>query len=400
LTDVTRALSIALVLSACDAATTGSEDLLPRSRCAVAVVASDYRSSSISLLAADGRPCATDVVHSGSRPPGLLTALSGDVTLPMSRSASGVDDVVLIDRYPNGIVTRLDPRDDEVRAQYAVAPGFPGNPQDVLLLDATTALVSRLQRDPDDDDAGSDLLVIDWADGHAIDRIALDDAADPGFDPMPMRMVQVGDAVWVGLAHLAARFDAAGPGRVAVVDPSAHELVAVLPIEGAVNCGHVAATPEGSERGGVWAVCSGSFAQRGAPQLARSALVWIDPTTRVIGWQESASALTGAPLGFSLAPIDAQRALAVAVGDLETAAPDRLVLIDRVAGSATPIFESGPYELGAILVSPDEGLALVAIGDVERPRIGRVRLGDLGLAPDVTTFSTTGLPPRQLGRFR
>lgn len=391
-----RFIAIVGLLVGCDADTTGAEDLLPRSRCAIAVVASDYRSSSVSLLAVDGRPCATDVVHSGSQPPGLLTALSGDVTLPMSIPGPGTTtDVVLIDRYPNGIVTRLDPEDDEVLAQYAVAPGFAGNPQDVLVLDAETALVSRLQRDAQG--GGSDVLVIDWRDGATRDRIALDAAAAPGLDPMPTRLARTGDDVWIGLAHLSGRFDAAGAGRVAVIDLARRELALVVPIEGAVNCGHVAADRESA---GVWVVCSGSFAQRGAPQLERSAVAWIDTTTRAVAWQAAAIDLVGAPLGFSLAAIDARRALVVAVGDLATDAPDRLVLVDRVTGATMSILASGPYALGAVLVSPEAGLALVAVGDVEQPRIERVRLSDLGREPAIIGYSRTGLPPRQLAFFR
>lgn len=384
--------------AACDAGTSGHEDLLPRSRCAVAVVASDYRSSSVSLLAADGSPCATDVVHSGSRPPGLLTALSGDLTLPLSPPPAGVDaEVVLIDRYPNGIISRLDAADDEVIAQVAVAPGFAGNPQDVLRLDAATALVSRLQRDPADASAGSDLLVVDWQTGAPHDRIVLDAAADPGFDPMPTRLARTGADVWVGLAHLGPRFDAAGAGRVARVDAERRALDGVVAIEGAHNCGHVAADPAGR---GVWVACSGSFAQRGAPQLARSALAWIDARSRAVAWHVSAEDLAGAPLGFSLAALDDQRALVVAVGDLEAAAPDRLLLVTRATGVATPLLEAGPFELGAILVSPEAGLVLVAVADVERPRIETLGLVDLVRGRGITGYSRTGLPPRQLAFFR
>src|SRR5947207_2599761 len=49
---------------------------------AYGVVASDRIVTSIALLEADGTLLRRDLVDSGSAPPGLVTALSGDVVLP------------------------------------------------------------------------------------------------------------------------------------------------------------------------------------------------------------------------------------------------------------------------------------------------------------------------------
>ncbi|MFO0744794.1 MAG: hypothetical protein U1F43_03850 [Myxococcota bacterium] len=399
-------LCVVPCLAACDDAAPDPSEILPRAECAIAVVASDYGSSSVSLLAADGRPCASDIVHSGSRPPGLLTALSGDVVLPTSAPPAGSpSELVLIDRYPNGVVTLVDPDSTKlaVQSQYAVAPGFVGNPQDMLRLGDGTALVSRLQKNPEptpeaiDFDDGSDLLIIDLIDGHRVGRIDLTAAAEPGFDPTPGLMAAAGGLVWVGLSHLTTDLvSAIGPGRVAAVDADARELVATVPLAPFTNCGQLAASPSG-----VWVACSGKFKGRVDAQVEQSGLAWIDAATREVMWSGGAVELGGAPFGLSLAALDDQRALAVSLGDIGVHSPDHLVVIDRRDGSATPLLAStDAFEIGGILPSPEAGVVLVAVADIYAPRIERLSLDRLARLEPITQSSATGLPPRLLSFFR
>lgn len=403
-------------LSGCEDPVPGPDFVLPPSQCAIAVVSSDYRSTSVSLLAADGRVCVRDLVHSGTRPPGLLTALSGDVAVPSRPigSAVGADPaLLLIDRYPNGIITLLDPaarRDDaQVQAQYAVVSGFPGNPQDVVTLGDGSAIVSRLDRNPDDADDGSDLLVVDLADGRAVDRIDLGPAAAPGFEAKPTLMARAPDGrLWVGMAHMTGDFAQAGPGRVAVVDPIAREVVTSVTIENGdvTNCADIALAP-----GGLWVVCSGKFSRGDVPQVSRSALAFIDTSSATVAWSAPASDLGDAPLGlFSLAALDDTRALVVAVGELgdgSDARPDRLILVDRVAHSSRDLaysprvlLEAPAFQIGSLLPSPDAGVVLVAVADDHAPRIAVLGLADLAPRGDIVDVSATGLPPRQFAFFR
>jgi len=241
--------------------------------------------------------------------------------------------------------------------------------------------------------------VVDWASGAALGRIDLTAAADAGFDPMPTRLARAGARVWAGLTHLTRRFDDAGVGRVVAMDPAARESREIVTLVDFVNCGNIAADPAGA---GVWVVCSGLFRRGGEPQLRASGVGWIDAATGALVWQAGARDLDEgqAPLGFTLAPIDAERALIVTVGDLDGARPDRLLLVDRRTGGTTRVLSAGAFELGSALPSFDAGVVLVAVGDVRAPRIERLRLDDLTPAAPITTYSTTGLPPRQLAFFR
>ncbi|HEX6243788.1 MAG TPA: hypothetical protein VFZ61_22895, partial [Polyangiales bacterium] len=67
-----------------------------------AAVSSDYNSTSISLLGADGELLADDYINSGSMDPGLTAFLSGDVELPTRSNDPGV--LVLIDRFKNDVI--------------------------------------------------------------------------------------------------------------------------------------------------------------------------------------------------------------------------------------------------------------------------------------------------------
>src|SRR4051812_27276666 len=78
---------------------------VPGSSCPAGYVVSesDYTSTNIRALSSAGSVLSSSFISSGSAPPGLTTALSGDVTFPSSAPLS--HRVVLIDRYPNSVLT-------------------------------------------------------------------------------------------------------------------------------------------------------------------------------------------------------------------------------------------------------------------------------------------------------
>jgi len=371
-----------------------------------------------------------------------LTALSGDVVLAGSavstRSADGQDApvVALIDRYPAGTLTLFNPLTDAVTHQAALSPGYNGNPQDIMSLDATTVLVSRLEDAPPGatiEPSGSDLAVFRLAptteitaSGQLVGRMDLSSLADAGFSPMPARIARVGSRIFVGLAHLTADFATAGPGRIAVVDaPSdldtqalatwlANARVVMIEIPGLENCTELAASPDAS---GVWIVCSGSFRRGGQAQTARSGLAFVgaDGSLEAVFRADELTAVTGeaAPLGFTLAAVDAHRAVVVALGDLVTKRGDRALLVTRPTAAAKPatvaaavqtLHETGAHDLGDALALDGEGTILLADGNPREPQIWKVRLPSAGEASATATAlalsSTTGLPPRGLKYFR
>jgi hypothetical protein len=426
-----RSLLLIAILGACD--TVASDPPLPpRDACAIVAVHSDYRSTSVSLVTAEGAPCAPDLIDSGSRPPGLLTALSGDVVCggPLPNGA-----VALIDRYPAGVATLVDPADGRVTDQLALGQAFAANPQDLVALSPTVAVVSRLQRTPPshpDHPAGSDLLALDLTAANpavVAVPIALDALADAGFDPMPARLATTNEAVFIGLAHLRPDFAAAGPGRIARITLPAGTTKAgtwastatpsAIPLANLENCTQVRAVASGE---GVWVVCSGSF-RRGASQGGRSGLAFVTTDGTVAALLPAAAlSAEAAPLGFSLAAIDTRRAVVVALGDPVSGRPDRalLVTLPPPSSSDTPIaaaenvvvLHSGPaFELGDILHVPGNDGLLLADGNPVEPALWQ--LGPLPATPATTgetlaipparrlaPASRTGLPPRWLCPYK
>ncbi len=411
----------ALVVTLAAVAATGCEEpaadtlgpLAPRSACRVVVIAIDYRSSSVSLVTPTGQVCAPDIVDSGSRAPALLTALSGDVVVPSGPTPDG--QIYLIDRYPNAVLTRLDAASGAVLGQLALSPGFAGNPQDLVTIDAHTAMVSRLQANPeppdptspttDPDAGGSDLLFVDTVTDQRLGTLSLASHATPGFDAQPTQLARLGERdhhVWVGLSHLDRQFATAGPGRVLGVDPLARTVTNTVDLPGMKNCGHLVATASDAAVQGIWVACSGLFKEGGAAQLAASGLAFIAADGTVL-WTGHAADLGGQPIGFGLGALSSahssDRVLAVGVGSTATDAPDHLLLVDRRTGTATPILATAPFTLGQIAVTPSA--ILVADADPRTPLLQRLTLGADGVPREDGTIqvSRTGLPPRAIAMY-
>lgn len=378
--------------------------------CVIAVVGSDYASTTIATLTEDGRRCRQDVINSGSRPPGVVTALSGDVVFPSTADPAGR--LVLIDRYPNAVLTfaTIDAAGAlAVDAQLSVATGFSSNPHDVAFLGGGRAYVTRFASNLDptpfegDFDEGGDLLIIEVdAPGPAIvGRVDLRHLAGEeqgvALSPRPDRVAIVDGVVWVGLAHLSTYFDRGGPGLVAAVDPVADEVVEVVTLDGLENCGHVAAAPDGA---GLWAGCAGVFAEGADSQRAHQGLAWIDTAVSPPAVTRVAE---GVAFGWALAPLPDGRALVTEFGQ-QGGAPDRLLLVDRRGGEPVDLgVSTAAFELTALAISDDAGVLLVADARPEAPRIRRFELAAATLGRELESVVPSpgvGLPPRHLFRFR
>ena len=396
-----KRLALALTLSVC-ACESESHGPVDGSRCDLVAIATDYLSTSVSLLHADGTPCELDVLTSGSRPPGLLTALSGDVVLPSTPSNKNV--VYLLDRYPNGVLTELALDPVRVVAQTRLSQGFAANPQDLLelleLADPDALLVTRLESLPEGGD-GSDLVVLDAA-RSITRRVDLAAFSDPGLDPMPTRLVRAGPLLFTGLTHMSrGDFAQTGPGRVLGLDPITLEVLARVDLPELTNCGQLA-----SAQSALWVICAGHFRADLSRRRAFGGLVRVPlPSTA----PTALSALTPdfvaraselGPLGFPLAPISDDTAAVVLLGDLTTQAPDRLALV-HADGRLEVLAETTPFSLSGILYLAESKLLLAADGDAFEPRLLRFDLGTSPPTPlEPTLVSKTGLPPRHLARLR
>ncbi|TNF30831.1 MAG: hypothetical protein EP329_13215 [Deltaproteobacteria bacterium] len=375
-------------------------------RCRLVAVNTDYVSTSVSVLEEDGTVCTAGLITSGSRPPGVTTALSGDVVLPTEPAPDGR--VVLIDRYPAAVLTFVDPASGTVSRQIGVGTGYPANPHDVLFVADGTAWVSRYDQNPtptaatEDLDEGGDLLVVDPGTGALVGRIDLAPWASPGMEPRPDRLAHVGDAVWVTLGNLARRFDDGGPGVVVGLAPETGAYLGRTELAGLASCGGtLAVSPAGD---GAWVSCTGVFQRGDAPQLAASGVAWLAPGedgAPVEVFRLGAADIgPSRPIGHPLAALDEERAVVVVLGDLD-GAPDALYVVDRVAGTATPLgVETEAYTLNALVRGV--GALLVADANRQAPRLRRFRLGIAGPVEldAIVTDPVVGLEPRGLGWFR
>lgn len=415
-----RVIAIAaFLITACDS-DPASPPLPPRDQCVIAVVASDYSSTAISLLTSDGALCAPDIITSGSRPPGLLTALSGDVVLPSEPDPRGL--LHVLDRYPNGVMTTVDPTTSEVVAQLAI--GTLSDPHDIAFVDGPPSiLLTRMEyTDPESTADGSDLLRVPL-DGSPNTRFDLTTYADrprlpgkPDYDPMPDRFARASGRLWVGLTHLTTDFLRAAPGRALALDPGSLAVTHTLDLSPLQNCGTVASPGPDA---GLWVVCSGLFrVSPNGPQLAFSGLAWLapdlpaattPPSALTPTWLRHAADLHPAdvaarPLGFTLAALDDEHALVVALGDLATDLPDRLLLVTRTTNTVTTVAESrAAFEFGAVLPRPLDRIILVADGNPYDPRVRRFTWPtDAEPATELAPIdiSPSGLPPRHLAVFR
>ena len=406
-----RGLVLALALTAnaaaCDADAGPGFDAFVDASCVVAAINTDYVSTSVSLLQADGTLCAPAIITSGSRPPGVTTALSGDVVLPTEPSPDGL--LVLIDRYPAAVLTLVTPESGEVVRQIGVGTGYPSNPHDALFLAPDRAWVTRYDRNPtptaapEDLDDGGDILVIDPATGDLIDRLDLAPWASPGMEPRPDRLAWVEGEVWVTLGNLAPRFDDGGPGVVVALDPATGAFAGRAELAGLASCGGTLAVPP--DGGGAWVSCTGVFQRGDTPQLAASGIAWVARDTDggpVEAFRmQAADVGPGRPLGHPLLALTSERVVVVVLGTLD-GEPDALWLVERSTGTATPLgVETDAYSLGALLRTDTGGL-LVADANRRRPKLRRFTLtdGSLTEAAAVVTDPVIGLEPRALARFR
>jgi len=374
----------------------------------MAVVNTDYVSTSVSLLRSDGSVCADNIIHSGSEQPGLTVALSGDVMLPTTPHPEGL--LVLIDRYPNGAITFVDPFTAAVRSQVSVATGFASNPHDVLILGDDKMYVTRSETNPTptdtatDWDEGGDVLIIHPQTGSLLGRIDLsaytEEQDGKPMDPRPDRLVSTAGLVWTNLRHLSRDFRQAGSGRIVGIDSSTDTVETVVDLMGLQNCTGMVAGHDG-----LWGVCTGVFAAGSSAQMDASGLFHVDVTTEgepSVDWMFSAVELGNRPLGFALAAVDDHTVVVVTLGSLEgEGEPDRLLAVDRTTNHVQDLgLEAGAYTLGDVAWSASANRLFVVHMDMVEPGLWRLQRAAGGAwAPLVSTLTnpSVGFPPADIG---
>jgi hypothetical protein len=350
----------------------------------LAVIGSDFKTSSVSLIDLATGHVSANFLNSGSKVSAVSIALSGDVVLAQNAAADGR--IVIIDRT-NAVLTFVDPATLQVSMQISVATGFLGsNPQDFLQLSPTRGLVTRMGANPKptadahDFDDGDDVVVIDLQTKKVVARVALTPfATKAAVLAAPGRMAFDGEIVWLPLASLKNDFTDAGSGRVLGLDPQTLQIVRTVQAEGSKNCTRAAWLPQ---TGTVAVVCQGFFGD-GADQVKGSNLVTFDASAGqplavvAIAAQSLGNSTQKGPLSGDFAFVDGRHGVLISAGDFKAGTHDAAWQVDLETGSATQIaLAGGPFAF--------TGMASDALR-------GRIYLGErLHVGGDIRVFDLAG----------
>jgi len=367
---------------------------------ALVVVDSDYSSTNVSVVSPSGSVLSASILSSGSVPPGLSAALSGDVVAPQVRPPSGR--LVLLDRT-NAAVVWVDPATAKVESQLSVATGFASNPHDYLEVAPGKAYVTRYATNAAPGkqpfDGGGDLLILDTDAFTVTGRIALAAAGDGALQPRADRMLLVGSQAWVSLERLSADYSMAGDEHLVGVDPATDSLAFTLDLPDAENCGGLALSPSGSV---VAVACSGVLGAT-TSSTVDSTVILLDATkSPPVELQRFPVAVTlGAPVGPALAFASETSLVGFVYGDMTVMRNDVVFSLDTATGAVTKLLDAGAaFVLGDVRCFPGCG-GECAMADAHANALDLWQVSGTTfakLAP-VSPDQAVGLPPRGLGEF-
>ena len=210
------------------------------------MIDSDYQSTNVSVVSVADKLLSTSLISSGTTPPGLTAALSGDVVLPLTKPLSGK--VVLIDQSNDAIVW-VDPATGKVLDDLSVATGFPSDPCDYREVSSTKAYVARYKTNPASGKQslveGGDVVVVDTSSYAITKSISLVEQGD-GYQPHPGHLLLNGSTAWVTLDRFDVGYDAAGDARVVGIDTTTDTTTFTLTLTGFADCEGVAVSPSGN----------------------------------------------------------------------------------------------------------------------------------------------------------
>ncbi|HET7539289.1 MAG TPA: hypothetical protein VFK05_05435 [Polyangiaceae bacterium] len=375
------------------------------------VVESDYQSSNVSLLDFDGGVLSESLASSSVESSGFGVRLSGDVVPPSSLQNG--PEIVLIDRYPAGVLRFIELSTAHVRAELSLATGFFSNPQDYLPLDPGRAYVARYNSNANAGrqawDAGGDVLVVDPSVPAISGRVDLSAAlaGEPAqFSPHPARLLSVSGRIFVLLAAYANDYSSATASRLVELDPETDALRSTLILDGLRGCTGLAVSPDELT---LAVACPGDDLHSSRPKLDGSglALLDIDGEPRLARRFEAAE-LGDAPLGFSLAYAASDVLLFSTLGRLDESgavgAQDSLRRLNTTSGEVEELLKSmgEPFTLGGVRCAPSCGACFVTDAKRAGGSVLRFAVDAAGNFAEFTAHKAetrVGLPPRYLGAF-
>ena len=407
------ALSLALCLTVClwglfgcvddtSGAASAVNTLRPASA-DLLILRSDYSSTSLSWARSEtAEVLSHDFFHSGTVVNASGLALSGDVVLPSAGFTK--DSAAVLDRGQS-LITWVGGA-APLPAQWVVAEGFNGNPQDLFRLPDGGAAVVRAQSDPSPpvdaeggDTAGDDVIVFD-AQGAPRGTIPLaTEATLPDGFAFAGRGHLRGDELWLPLASFSKDFTQVGPAKVVVISLSTFTVTRRFSVPGLRNC----TTLRASGDAGVVGTCSGSYRASATEQREQSGLFslpWAaapDSAATVILSGDTWS--KGGGVGFEVVPTSLSSGWFVRWGSIdEPTSPDRIYHFDA-GDKLEMIYQAeGPFRIGQLIGDSDR------LWFTERLRTGGdVVALELGVKPVVLTAIPTppgALPAVGLARMR
>lgn len=418
-----RFLTLGLVLlrlaTGCDvypvgAARSGIADLeqLPQDECGrgFLVVSSDYQSSNVSAIDRQGNLLSASLVSSGIAAAGLVEAFSGDVVLPTERQQGKV--AILIDRYPQSVLSFVDLGRADILRQLDVSTGFAANPHDALRLDDNRVLVTRFDSNLDPFalpfDQGGDLLVLDVKQRQILSRTDLRPAtpkASANLMPHPERLLRAGSRIFVVVSLYSPDYRQTGASYLVSLDAESLDFIASLELTDVAGCAGLSLAPDGTE---LAVVCSGGWGSAAGARPETSGVVGIDITsTPTERWKLLATSLSPAlPFGFSVAHASNDHVVTVALGHHadanQSAESDRFVSYDVKTKRTEVLYRQAgtPFVLGDVRCLSNCGRCALANAN-GRGRLMLFQDTDAGLLPldEIPSDANVGLPPRWLGTF-
>jgi hypothetical protein len=374
------------------------------------VVTSDYSSSNVGAIDRQGNILSPCLVSSGLDAAGLVQAFSGDVVLPSERQRGDV--AILIDRYPQSVLSFVDLGSAVIRAQLDVSTGFAANPHDALRLDDDHLLLARFDSNLAPGslpyDAGGDLLLLDAKRPKILSRIDLRAATPKSTEsllPHPERMLRVGTRVFVVVSLYSLGDSQTGASYLVTLDASTLGVIDSLELVDVAGCAGVSLSPDDTE---LAIACSGSWGNPKGAMPETSGLVGIDVTAAPVEvWRLMATSLSPPqPFGFSVAHASPDRVLATALGRHadtgQAAESDRFVSYDVKTKHLETLYRvaGAPFSLGDVRCLSKCGRCALANAD-GRGQLMLYQDTEAGttLQAEVVVDTSLGLPPRWLGTF-
>jgi hypothetical protein len=359
------------------------------------VVSTDYQSSNVSLVGLDGAVLSSSFISSATTDAQLSAKLGGDVVPPTPLMGQG--SIVLLDRYPNAVLTWLDVKSAKVTGQLSA--GTKTNSRDYLELGPDKAYVTRLDTSAG---IGSDILVLDPTQRVVTGSIELGatmtgEPAELG--PAPNRLLEAQGKVVVSLLATTSDHQKTAASRLVQLDPDTDSILSVLVLDGLYECNGLALSPD-AER--VALSCSGRFNGSSKSTLSESGLVVVELAPQL---KESfRMPATSAPFGFAVAWAGPHTLVTNTFGAFADGSaperPDRIVEIDTETNETHTLLEAAAFTLSDVRCASKCGVCFAT--DADQAVLRRFAIGDDGhLKPptSITVDDAIGLPPQALGQF-